>query len=578
MGKVLIAYENSEYRDIIKKALLKIEKIDISNQDNVIEIENGVDIVPVIKSGDDFDYIIIDAHLSLLDGANAIQIMLDQGFLSNSKIIFLTQKALHHDVLNNKLVKGIMLKSEDIDSLSKRLESMLFSPFDLLSEGQQKLLLAKIGYQKKFIIDIILKYCAYHENLKDIKEEDFSKELDYCYEEPELVPQNDILPLIEEIIENVCQDKNIKIKISKHKLKFVFENRDDVDTKVESTPLTDKANLKNLLQNKDVEEQEKDRLIAELDKELERYEDILIRYENLISESGDFDKFCKVFSNQNIVNFHLFLIHILLEVLKDIDVTIETNKLKNCIKDAKIMIRGVEILEYLRYNAKFYDFEHEAYSKFLEERDKGFDLVNKFIQYKLSEILINEVKKSDDILNSFMGMEVNKVSIGTFFDFVFHSKDCTPNDFMKSEKGKSIIDSLKPLKSDLNKIKYNIIYLSHESVNESENLKYIQKITDSKFSTYDLSIFSKNSVFDIWTNNHKPVDILIVDDAYELQQEKDVSDIMRNNEELFSKTKIVLLTQSSKKSEDFKALISKASIFLKKPLDYEKTYKSILSI
>jgi predicted ribosome quality control (RQC) complex YloA/Tae2 family protein len=62
------------------------------------------------------------------------------------------------------------------------------------------------------------------------------------------------------------------------------------------------------------------------------------------------------------------------------------------------------------------------------------------------------------------------------------------------------------------------------------------------------------------------------------EQEKSVLDILNAQEKLFKKSKLVLLTHPGRKSEEIKVFLDKASIFLKYPLDYEKTYKSILSI
>jgi CheY-like chemotaxis protein len=578
MSKILIADESAEHRVRIKHALSKIDKIDTSNEDNIKEVVSGIDLVPLIKSYDNFDYVVINPYMSLLDGADAIQILLNQGFLSGAKIVFLTDKALVHDIVTHPNVKGIIVKSKTMEGLYTKLESAFFTKYELLTEEQKKLLTIKIDYQKNLIKNIILKYFVQNKKTKDIQESDFMSELDSCFEDFELIPSNDIFPLAEEIIKHTCKVKNINITVDKHKLKFIFENREEVDTNVEFTVFVDKTNLKNLLQNKDLEEKDKNTLNEELSKELERYKDILDRYKKTMSTTQGFENFVKMFSNENIFHFHIFLIYIVLDSLKDIDSTIETNKLKLCIKDAKIMRRGVEILEYLRNNAKFYELDNETYKDFVAVYDEDFDLFNKFVNYQLFLILADEIKESVSVLNSFINMGINKITIGTLIDFFLYRTKHESNDFIKSETGKEIMSSMKALKVEYGKAKFNIVYLSQESIDGSEDLKYIQKIVDTKYSSYQLHHFSKNSVFNIWTNNKKNVDILIIDDNYELKQEKSVFDILNVNENLFVNTKIILLTHQGRKSEEVKELLHKASCFLKKPLDYEQICRAILTI
>jgi CheY-like chemotaxis protein len=577
MSKILIVDEKDKNREVIKEALLKIEKID-TNEENILEVTTGIDLIPTIKNDDNIDYIIINPYLKLLDGADAMEILLNQGFLAETRIIFLTEKALVHDIVTHKNVQDIIFKPDDANKLHDKLQSALFTKYELLSEKEQKLLLMKIDYQKKFIKNTIVSYLAENKKTQNIQESDFMHKIEECYDEFELLPKNDVLPLIEEIINSTCVTKDIGIHLDKNKIKFMFENQDEVDTKIESTMLSDQDNLKKLLTDKELTAQDKSTLNIELNKELERYIEILDEHKKYISNFPEFEHFAKIFSNKHTFNFHVFLLYIVLDTFKEVDNTLETNKLKLLIKDAKIMRRGVEILEYLRNNAKFYEFENESYLNFADVYDQDFDLYNKFINYQLALIIIEQIKKSDKLLDRFMTIEINTIKIGTIIDFFLHTKDCNGNEFFDSEQGKEVMESMRSIKVEYTKVKSTIVYLSQESLDNSESLKYIQKISDAKLSSYHLYHFSKNSVFDIWTNNKKTVDILIIDDNYELKQEKSVLDILNTHDSLFLTTKIILLTHPGRKSEEIKTFLNKASCFLKKPLDYEQTYKSILCI
>jgi CheY-like chemotaxis protein len=586
MNKVLIARTSDEERTLLKRLVTTLIDFLDTNDDNVFEAKDGLDIVSVIRNNPDIKYILLDVNMPVLSGSDAIDTLVKQGHLKDTKVIFITSENLPANVLGLECIKGSISDPIKADTIYEELRHLFFTKYELMSDEEKEELQRQIEDQKRVIVDMIIKYTSINEETSHVDSSHFMEDLNSYYEDHELIPENDLVPVAEEFIKKISSRYGVSEKIDKSKLNFFFDNKESVTVELEDTQLEDKDKIatfmsKDVLINdaKDYEawEEGKREFDSDLNLELQRYIDIIKRHNASMKINKNLGKFIKLFDDKEIVALNTFLIKVVYDFAKTNDFSVETNKIKSLLKDINLLMRGKRFIATAEREKVKHDFHNTNYEEFISKYKKDFNIVLKYLHYTFIIALIAQMRQSDTILSMLMEGRINRITINSLIYYFTYGEN-----YRKVESQKKELHGLTPqdfmtLKSKLHSTHSTVIYLSAMPVESNKDITTLKKVINQSFSSYELYGFARNATLDMWTNNRKAVDVVFLEDAYDHSQPETFAQIKQNYQELFKKSKVVLIS-TNEQSDNKKQLLEMSDTILKKPLNYEKVYKYLLSI
>jgi CheY-like chemotaxis protein len=568
MEKVLIADDSKTVRRIFKNALLNSIDYIQTDEEHILEAENGLDLVAFVKNNDDIKYLLVDIDMPLLDGDNAIVSLINQGFLEDAKVVFITANSVAPSTLLHNCVKGVISKPVNIEKLNNRLKSLIFSKEELMNDDDRKELRQKIDEQKSLLSNVILKYLSNFEETKTLKEDFFAKDLEECYEDAEILPDNDLIPVVEEFVSNIFRARRLKADVDKKKIEFIFNNIKEVSTGIEDTILSDSKALKAYVIGELGDDSST--FDRELKAELERYIEVINRYKNKLQVTDEFSEFRRKFADDDLLLLHKFLTEIVFDFAKKLDFSIESEKLKILMLDMELFLRSIKIFKTIELYKEDGDFDNKSYSDFLTDKKKHLILINRHLYFTFIKTIMSQMRKSDEVLKYFANSNsINRITMGSLVSYFKDSTDyekvgLKPEDFKK-------------LHSKLEEPHISVLFLTSMAVNIDEDLAIVKKFTDQQFTSFNFYAFTQDSVLQIWLKNKQKADIIFIDDAYDDNQERKFIDVQKGYPDIFKDSKLVLLSTGQTAMED-KELLKSADTFMKRPLSVEKISKYLLSV
>jgi CheY-like chemotaxis protein len=569
MKKILIADDSNTVRKILKNAIVKNIDYIQTDEDHILQAENGLDVVALAKNHDDIDYVFVDIDMPMLNGDQAIMSLLDKNFLQQSKIVFITANSLDSKILAHKNVAGVIAKPVNIEKLQTRLKDLLFDKSDFLSEDDKISLKRAVNEQKLLVTNLIMKYVSTVDTDKKVSEDMFKKDLDECYEDNEVIPENDLIPLIEEFLVNIFRKNKIAENVEKSKIQYLMDNLKEYSEGIESTILSDIKVLKSYASNI-VEASDKKTYDIEFKNELERYSKIVDKYKSKLDLTDEFAEFKTRFSDKDLEILNTFVFKIIIPFAKELDFSIENDKMKMLKNDIELCLRSSSILAEINNGVENFDFENSDYTEFMSETNKYFYVIHRFIYFNFINILVSQMRKSSSISTYFSESNLsNRITLKALLVYF--------NDPKKFESLGLLPEDVKRIRSKFNERNLNILYLSSKNLTGNEDVNLLKRISEHQNTNYNFYGFSQNSVLEIWIKNKQPADIVFIDDAYDDIQDKSFMKIRESYFEIFENSKIILLSSKDGNAEN-KELLKISSTFMKKPLNQDKVAKYLLSI
>jgi hypothetical protein len=191
--------------------------------------------------------------------------------------------------------------------------------------------------------------------------------------------------------------------------------------------------------------------------------------------------------------------------------------------------------------------------------------------------ITSEMRKSDPVLTRLTDGDINRITLNSLLYFFTYKENYRKVKALEEEFSGLKVPDFRRLRTKMAKVKLNIIYLSYDLVEENDCIKTMQGVIKKGFDSYNFYPFAKNNVFDAWTNTHKRVDIIFLEDAYEQKQEYSFFQFLKKHKEIFSKVKIVLIS-TGKKVDNNQKLVQMSHKVFQKPLDSKKVHKYLLSL
>jgi hypothetical protein len=447
--------------------------------------------------------------------------------------------------------------------------------------------LEDIEKQKKVITNTVLSYLALFPQTSKVESSKFEKEFEWYYEDEELIPENDLLPIAEEFIVNILREYKLDTKIDKAKLHYFFENSEDIDACSGDSVLDNshdsiadflycdmKTKNKKTLQEW---EEKRDKFYEALNTEIESYTEIILKYKDNMKITKNFKNFVNLFKNHELMVLHVFIVRTIFQALKKKDFMIETNKIKVLIKEMTILSRGIKLFRSIEKEAGEKDFSNEAYLEFLDKYKKDYAVTVRYLHYQFILHLINEAKKSMPIREMLIKAGINKITINRLLQYYSHNEKDIIKEGMKDTFYDVTIRDFTVLKSKYPDSSLSVVYLSFNQLDENHNIKIVRDICGTAASSYNFFAFEKDGIFDLWTNNHTKVDVLFLEDAYDLRNENNFFAFRSKYPDFFLKTKVILLS-TNKPIENKKELMKLSSNVMALPLEQEITHKYLLTL
>jgi hypothetical protein len=450
-------------------------------------------------------------------------------------------------------------------------------------------ILEEIQKQKDKVTNTTLSYLALFPETAKVEGSKFAKDLDWYYEDEELIPDNDLLPVAEEFIVNTLKEYKVDAKIDKVKLMYFFENSETVECCAGESVLDEEHDTfaevlscdlrtKNNKTLKDWEEQR-----AEFDKalslELEKYTAVIEKYKDNMKMTSSFKKFVNLFPNHELMVLNVFMTRVIYSTLKTYDFMVATNTMKTLVKEMTILARGIKLFQSIEKEEAQKEFRNDEYIAFLKTYRKDYKVVIRYLHYHFVKNLITIARKSVGVRETLMKGGINRITINSLLYFFSHHEKEAVREGINNTFYEISMRDFTTLKSKFNDSKLHVVYFSFGQMDRNDSLKAVKSACDGAFSSFNFYSFERDNVFDIWTNNHDKVDIVFLEDSYDQRQDNHFFDMIENEKygDMFKNTKYVILS-TGKKIDNKKELMKISSNVLPLPLEKEVVHKYLLTL
>jgi CheY-like chemotaxis protein len=597
MSKVVIIDDSKTIRMVVKKSILSNPDIVGVSEEDIVEGENGLDLVAACsKYAGEIDYIFLDINMPMLKGDEALWALNKSNRLRNAKIIFITTEEFK-DIMKRKEkhVVGHIKKPISFETLPNIIKEVLSN---IKSKEQQE-----IEYQQSIISKSIYNYLLISQVPKDNIDIEKIKKVSNKYFNAEPILERDIILTCEKIFKEYTASKELQVNINLVKFTFIFDSvKEDIDNNTSSTIVVHHTleEIKEYLS--DCDEIGIDCSIDTM------VDDYFKKFLNIVRKLGDitnpeYKRFSNDFSTDDTETIERFLIEAL-GFFKKIDYSIESSKVRQSIRNAHLLRdyknRILNIDKNPRdafdafcdeYQPKYsgsknYTMamsnkssdEHKKYLKLLSNfvfkykdltinkamnylekiKSDRVEFVYKYNVYTLYKELLSQMKNSN-IIKQYFGKTLpnSKVSLKTLLE---HMLDKSLRDSMNFANYKKILDYLQkePLK---------VILLS----NDTDSSKVLESTIRQMSGDWEFIAFAQNSILLTWLKSNRP-DMIFIDSEYDATQQIPLASVFKKYESAVTVSDIVVLSDTSSKSID-KKLLSLSDALLKKPLDEAKLIK-----
>jgi CheY-like chemotaxis protein len=599
MAKVLVIDDSKTIRMVVKKSILSNPDILTVDEDDILEGENGLDLVAYCTKYTEIEYIFLDVNMPMLKGNEAIDALAASDRLRDSKIILITTEDLTSKLMprRDKHVVGHIKKPISFDTLPNLLREVVGG----IATKEQK----EVLYQKELISKSILNYCKTSQISK--KQIDPNKIDSLVNKSITNTPiaESEIIPTSINIFDEYKKEMSISINFDQVKFTFVFDaTKEDIDNKTSSLFVVEYTldEIKEYLSNHS--EIGLDYSVDEmLDDYFKKFITILRKLGDITNK--EYKLFAEKYNFDEIEVIERFFIETL-NFFKKLDYSIEDSKIRSYIKNANIL-RGFQTRisnikdnprdafdafcdeyqptysgskNYIMSMSNKTSTKHKEYLKYLssfvvKHKDntisKATNMIEKinkekvefayrYTVFSLYKDMISNMKKSDIIKQYFSKNMPNKrLYFKTLMEYMI---DKTLKDSTSYSKYKDILESMQ-------KEKLNIILLSNKDEDKQSLESNIRKMGKDT----ELFVFAQNNVLISWLKSNVP-SMIFIDSDYEKTQQIPLVSVFKKFDGLDSLSDIIIIADGNKKDIN-KKLMSKASAFLKRPLDEAKVQKTL---
>jgi CheY-like chemotaxis protein len=581
---------------VVKKSLLSNPDILQIDESNIIEGENGLDLVAACsKYAGEIDYIFLDVNMPMLKGNEALWALEKSNRLRNAKVIFITTEKLE-DVINRreKHVVGHIKKPISFETLP----NMLRSIFETIQTKEQK----EIEYQQELITQSVYNYCKTSNISEDKLVVESIKKITKKFFHAEPLIEKEIIPTSQKVFAEYIKSIELDINMDVVKYTFVYDyTKEDMDNKTSSLLIVHYTldEIKEYLA--DAKEIALDCSIDEM------LEDYFKKFIFTLRHLGDittkeYKKFSSDYSVDDVEHIERFLIEVL-NLFKGIDYSIESSAIRQSVRSANMLrdfknrvlnidknprdafdafcdeyqpkysgaknytmaMRDKSSTEH-KHNLKLlstFVFTHkdEAIKKALVYLQKiktdKIEFAYRYNVFRLANELITEMKESTKVKEYFNQNLPNKrLSLRVLLEYMLENH-------LKSSVNFS---NYKQVLEQLQKENYKVILLS----NDSDDAKVIESAVRKMGSGNEFKSFAQNNILITWLKSNTP-DMVFIDSNYDAAQQIPLISVLKKYDDITKSSDIIVVSDGARQLD--KKLITISKAMLKKPLDSSKIEK-----
>lgn len=601
-NKVIIADDSKTIRMVIRKFLTTTNLIEVED-DNIYEAENGLELIALNAKHKDTTYIFADINMPILKGNEALEILIKTKRI-NANIIFVTTEDIENSMIlkRSRFVLGLIKKPIKIEKLELEVARITK---DIRKEATKEEI-RKTKVQKDIISDLIQEYVE-KSNSEDgvISKDSLSEIIDY-YVWNNLVPDNEILPISQEVLKDYCKKHNLEVELDLKTFENIYENVRSL-----KEALFSKRN--EIILREDIIDYILTADTLDVDTSVQDVlKDYLLPFMNILRGLGDlsdeaFIKYRTAYTDNQIdllgmflsdvvsffrkldsriVNSHIDIVIKDLDILKDyrqsldeiekhpeelykrlfLDYQPKYKAIKTLINNASKLDEGTEIIHKCTSLTNSFDNAHQA--EFIKEAKESFVKINKtrvdtaliYFVYELERKLFRKLKNSKSVQNfytknNFEGGICKRTFLEYFIDKRYHN----------TELESQYKHLLKVLPID----KKRIIYLADTIDNKDDDSVKVLVNTINKYNpTASFNLFTKNSLLAVWLTNNEP-DVVFLDYTYEKSQTVSTKAMFEKYPNIAQDVKIILVSDNKNDSVN-REFLEMADTFIKKPFKEEK--------
>lgn len=602
MPKVLIVDDSKTIRILVKKVLIE-EKIIISNANDILEANDGQELINVFLENSDIEYILADINMPNQKGDVAINYLRNHGWLTNKKVIFITTENIHLQDLQyaNQSIIGLIKKPINMETLSLGLKRVLKEKNSIQNPDQDGL-----NFQKKLLKKVSKEYYSKLNIDEEFDSEIFSNILN-AYVGQKIFKEDELLTLSVNIFNDYCKSCDLSIRAEANKYSFIFNS-------IQAEIAESQNSLK--IKQYSVEEMlpyiNGDKAL-DLDHQLlDTVNDCFGHYAQIVDGINkhikkDYIEFINKLDTEN-TDLFIKLFETVTNVFSNLDYAIESFEIKQYIKYLKLLKIYNQTIIDLQYGssgsfnivASMYQGKYafaKEYILTLEQTVPEFVSISQAIQkfnetyqndyyeilkQNMFDIKITDIEKGYKYYIYMLYTKIFEVVKNSTFiqRFYLSRKNCgrfslksliyfmLANNLIQTERVdfQNLFDRLEnePL---------SVVFLTDEALDEKDSIVPELEANIKKIgSNWKFFAFNRNNIFALWLKTHTP-NIVMIDYDYDKTEEFRFMNLYEGNEKLKSNVSFIL-SVGQNMQVDNKKIMGLCSAFIKKPLTYDKVVKA----